>query len=47
MTEREIKLQLSDKLDILAREIHRGKKIEIDTSNTGLKILTIKKELVK
>lgn len=47
MTEREIKLQLSEKLDILAKEIHRGKKIEIDTSNLGLKILSVEKKVVK
>ena len=47
MTEREIKLQLSEKIDTLAKEIHRGKKIEIDTSNVGLKILSVEKKVVK
>ena len=47
MTEREIKLKLSEKLDTLAKEIHRGKKIEIDTSNVGLKILSVEKKVVK
>lgn len=47
MTEREIKLQLSEKLDTLAKEIHRGKKIEIDTSNNGLKVMSVEKKIIR
>lgn len=46
MTEQAIKLAIIEKAGELAKEIKRGKDIEIKTSGTGLKIFAVDKKRV-
>lgn len=47
MTEQAILKELVSKIGIIAKEIHRGKDVEIKTSNGGLKIYAVDKKIVK
>ena len=47
MTEQAIYKGIVEKASIMAKEIHRGKDVEIKTSNGGLKILSVDKKTIK
>ena len=47
MTEKDIKLKIIENAETIAKEIKRGKDIEIKTSNGGLKILSADKRVVR
>lgn len=47
MTEKQIKEKIIENLDNMAKEIHRGKKIEIDTCNGGIKFFAVDKKVVR
>lgn len=47
MSEKEIKLKIIEQAEIMAKEIHKGKDIEIKTSNGGIKILAVDKKSLK
>lgn len=47
MTEQAIMTELVSKISVIAKEIHRGKDVEIKTSNGGVKIYSIDKKVVK
>jgi hypothetical protein len=47
MTEQAIMTELASKIGVIAKEIHRGKDVEIKTSNGGVKIYSIDKKVVK
>lgn len=47
MTEKDIKLKIIENADNMAKEIHRGKKIEIDTCSSGIKVFAVEKKVVK
>lgn len=46
MTQQAIKLKIIEQAEIMAKEIHKGKDIEIKSSNGGLKILSVDKKKV-
>ena len=47
MSERDIKLKIIENAETMAKEIRRGKKIEIDTCNGGIKVFVVEKKVVK
>ena len=47
MTEQAIMTELVSKIGVIAKEIHRGRDVEIKTSNGGVKIYSIDKKVVK
>lgn len=47
MTEAQIKLKIIENADAIAKEIRKGKDVEIKTSNGGLKILSADKKVVR
>ena len=47
MTEIQIKAKIVENIDAIAKEIRKGKDIEIKTSNGGLKILSADKKVVR
>lgn len=47
MSERDIELKIIENAKDMAKEIHRGKKIEIDTCNGGIKVFAVEKKVVK
>ena len=47
LTEKDIKLKIIENAETIAKEIKRGKDIEIKTSNGGLKILSADKRVVR
>lgn len=47
MSELDIKLKIIENAENMAKEIHRGKKIEIDTCNGGIKVFAVEKKVVK
>lgn len=47
MTERELKLQIIKKAEVIAKELSKGKDIELKTSENGLKVLSADKKILK
>lgn len=47
MSQRELKLQLEDKIPEFVRELLKGKHIEIHLSKDGIKFFTVDKKIVK
>lgn len=46
MTQRDIKLKIIEQAEVMAKEIAKGKDLEIKSSNGGLKILSVDKKKV-
>lgn len=46
MTQRDIKLKIIEQAEVMAKEIAKGKDLEIKSSNGGLKILAVDKKKV-
>lgn len=46
MTQQAIKLKIIEQAENISKEIHKGKDIEIKSSNGGLKILSVDKKKV-
>ena len=46
MTQRDIKLKIIEQADNMAKEIHKGKHIEIHTANGGIKMYSVDKKKV-
>lgn len=46
MTQQAIKLKIIEQAEVMAKEIAKGKDLEIKTSNGGLKILSVDKKKV-
>ena len=46
MTQRDIKLKIIEQAEVMAKEIAKGKDLEIKSSNCGLKILSVDKKKV-
>ena len=47
MTEKDLKLQIIEKADVIAKELSKGKDIELKTSGNGLKVLSADKKILK
>lgn len=47
MSERELRIQLEDKIQEFTRELLKGKHIEIHLSKDGVKFFTVDKKIVK
>ena len=47
MTEQAIYKEIISKAEIIAKEVHRGKDVEIKTSNGGLKIYSVDKKIIR
>lgn len=47
MTEQAILKEIVGKAAVMAKEIHRGKDVEIKTSNGGLKVYSVDKKTIK
>ena len=47
MNEQAILKEIISKAGIIAREVSRGKDVEIKTSNGGLKIYSVDKKIIK
>lgn len=47
MTDNQIKTKIIENIDAIAKEIRKGKDIEIKTCNGGLKILSADKKVVR
>lgn len=46
MTQQAIKLKIIEQAEVMAKEIAKGKDLEIKSSNGGLKILSVDKKKV-
>lgn len=47
MNEQAILKEIVAKAGIIAKEVHRGKDVEIKTSNGGLKIYSVDKKIIR
>lgn len=47
MTEKEIKLKIIENAETIAKEIKRGKDVEIKTCSKGLRILSADKRVIR
>lgn len=47
MNEQAIYKEIISKAEIIAKEVHRGKDVEIKTSNGGIKIYSVDKKIIR